>query len=203
MRAVVIAQSTRRKYPGPVPAWQLYRGSQQQLVQQGLSAVWERFGFRQGIDEVLLSPLHGPMVPDQLAAPYDYSWKSRPKAEVARHVQETRVIERLQDAVAGFDLVLVLLSATYLGPLRMPAWVPATAPQRWLYFASSEGLPFVPAAPNVRIVPAGTPEARAAGVMALDVKSWLFRRLCLQVAAEGEGALAEAWAKAQPVPGNP
>lgn len=200
MRAIVIAQATRRKQPEPVPAWRLYQGSQQQLVQQGLQAVWDRFGFRQMIDEVLLSPLHGPVGPDQVLGPYNYSWKGPSRADVARHVASTRVIERLQAAVSGYELVLVLLSRTYLLPLQLPAWAPATAPQRWLFFASGEGLPFVPKAANVRLVPAGTPEARAAGVMTLDVKSWLFRRLCLEVAEEGAAALETAWQSAQVVP---
>ena len=46
MNAIVIAQPTKRKQPQPAPAWQLYQGSQQILLQQGLAAVWGRFGFR-------------------------------------------------------------------------------------------------------------------------------------------------------------
>ena len=71
------------------------------------------------------------------------------------------------------------------------------APQRWLFFASGEGLPCLPVAANARRVPAGTPEARAAGVKVLDLKSYLFRELCRRVAAEGETALETAWEAAQ------
>ncbi|MFZ5824801.1 MAG: hypothetical protein ACOY94_10770 [Bacillota bacterium] len=197
MRTVVIAQPTRRKRPEPSPAWRLYDGSQQRLVQEGLSLLWDRYGHRALIDEVLLSPWHGPLEPDRVVAPYDFSWKRRPRAEVERMVRETRVVERLQEAVAGFDLVLVLLSKTYLAPLRLAQWVPATAPQRWLFFASGEGLPYLPVAANARRVPAGTPEARAARVKVLDLKSYLFRALCRRVAAEGEAALEGAWEAAQ------
>jgi hypothetical protein len=190
---MVVAQPTKRKQPAPAPAWRLYQGSQQQLVQQGLEAVWERYGFRQMIDEVIISPWHGPLEPDQVIAPYDFTWKGRPRAEVADIVAKMATVDRLREAVLGYDLVLVLLSKTYLAPLRMPEWVPATAPQRWLFYASGEGLPFVPASPNARVVPAGMPEARREGVKVLDLKAHLFRRLCLQVAAEGEGALTAAW----------
>jgi len=198
MRAVVIAQATRRKQPRPAPAWLLYQGSQQQLVQSGLAAVWERYGFRQVIDERILSPWHGPVPPEQVLEPYDFSWKGRPVRELAALVAERQVLERLQAGVAGADLILVLLSKTYLAPLAMFRWVPATAPQRWLFFASPEGLPFVPAGANVRVWPAGMPEARAERVKALDLKAHLFRRLCLEAAAEGEGALERWWAAAQP-----
>jgi hypothetical protein len=197
MRALVIAQATRRKQAGPTPAWRLYQGSQQQLVQAGLAAVWERYGFRQLVDERILSPWHGPVEPDRVLEPYDFGWKGRPKAEVAAHVAATDVMERLQQAVAGYDLILVLLSKTYLAPLHMPEWVPATAPRRWLYFASGEGLPFVPKAATVRLVPAGMAEARREGVKALDLKSHLFRQLCLAVSAEGEAALEAAWDRAK------
>lgn len=196
VNAIVIAQPTKRKQPQPAPAWQVYQGSQQLLVQQGLTAVWDRFGFRQQIDQVILSPWHGPMEPEQPVAPYDFTWKGRPRAEVASIVRETAMVERLQKRVRGFDLVLVLLSKTYLTPLAMPAWVPGTAPQRWLYFASGEGMPFVPAGENVRVVSAGTPEARRERVKVLDVKSHLFRRLCLEVAGEGTAALERWWAGA-------
>lgn len=163
MKAIVIAQPTKRKQPQAAPAWRLYRGSQQLLVQQGLEAVWERYGFRQLIDEVILSPWHGPLEPDQVVDPYDFTWKGRPRAEVADLVAKMCVVERLQDAVRGYDLVLVLLSKVYLAPLKLPDWVPATAPQQWLFFASGEGLPFVPTGPSVRVVPAGRhkPAARA------------------------------------------
>lgn len=193
MRALVIAQATRAKQPGPVPAWQLYQGSQQQLVQQGLRAVWDRFGFRQVIDEVILSPLHGPLPPDRLLGAYDYGWKGRPRAEVLTHVADTAVVQRLQLAVNGYDLIMVLLSKTYLWPLQMPRWVPGTAPQRWLYFVSGEGLPFTPAAPHVRLIPAGMAEARRERVKALDLKAHLFRRICLEVARQGPCALEAAW----------
>jgi hypothetical protein len=193
MRAVVIAQATRRKQSGPTPAWRLYRGSQQQLVQEGLAEVWDRFGFRECIDERILSPWHGAVEPDRVLEPYDFGWKGRPRAEVAEHVVRTGMVERLKEAVAGYNLVLVLLSRTYLAPLGLPHWVPATAPQRWLFFASSEGMPFVPAAPNVRVVAAGMVEARQERVKALDLKSHLFRRLCHQVAAAGDSALQAAW----------
>lgn len=196
MKAVVIAQATRRKQPGPTPAWRLYQGSQQQLVQAGLQAVWERHGCRQLLDELILSPWHGPVPPDQVLAPYDFSWKGRPRAELAGLVAERQVVERLQAGVDGADLVLVLLSKTYLAPLGLPRWVPATAPQRWLFFASPEGLPHVPKGPNVRVWPAGMAEARAARVKALDLKAHLFRRLCLEAAAEGEGALERWWGAA-------
>ena len=197
MRAVVIAQATRRKQPGPSAAWRLYQGSQQQLVQAGLAAVWERYGFRQLVDERILSPWHGPVAPDEVLAPYDFSWKGRPRGELAALVAERKVVERLQVAVQGADLVMVLLSKTYLAPLALPQWVPATAPQRWLFFASPEGLPAVPAGLNVRVWPAGMAEARAERVKALDLKAHLFRRLCLGAAAEGEGALERWWAAAQ------
>lgn len=197
MRTLVIAQPTKRKQPEPAPAWRLYTGSQQRLVQEGLALLWERFGHRQMIDALLLSPLHGPLPPDQVVAPYDFSWKGRPKAEVARFVRDTQVIERLQEAVAGYDLVIALLSKTYLAPLRLAEWVPAQAPQRWLFFASGEGLPSLPIAPNARRVPAGTPEARSHRVKVLDLKSYLFRALCQQVVAEGEEALERTWAEAQ------
>ncbi|MFZ5813941.1 MAG: hypothetical protein ACOY93_01380 [Bacillota bacterium] len=197
MRAIVVAQPTRRKRSAPTPAWQLYDGSQQRLVREGLSLVWERYGHRALIDEVLLSPWHGPLDPDRVIAPYDFSWKGRPRAEVERIVRETRVVERLQEAVAGFDLVILLLSRTYLAPLRLAEWVPATAPQRWLFFASGEGLPWLPVAANVRWVPAGVPEARAARVKVLDLKSWLFRELCRRVVQQGEAALSAAWEGAE------
>lgn len=199
MRAMVIAQPTKQKRPEPAPAWRLYAGSQQRLMQEGLSLLWERFGHRQLIDEVLLSPWHGPLGPDQVVAPYDFSWKGRPRAEVERIVRETRVVERLQEAVAGYDLVIVLLSKTYLAPLRLGEWVPEMAPQRWLFYASGEGLPFLPVAANARRVPAGTPEARAARVKVLDVKSYLFRELCRQAVSQGESALEAAWQGAQPL----
>jgi hypothetical protein len=199
MRAIVIAQPTKQKRPEPTPAWRLYAGSQQRLVQEGLSLLWERYGHRQLIDEVILSPWHGPLDPDQVIAPYDFSWKKRPRAEVARIVRETRTVERLREALAGYDLVIVLLSRTYLAPLRLAEWVGDMAPQRWLFYASTEGLPFLPVAGNARRVPAGTPEARAARVKVLDVKSYLFRELCRRAVSEGEGAIEAAWEAAQPL----
>ncbi len=199
MRTILIAQPTKRKRSEPVPAWRLYDGSQQRLVQEGLALVWERFGYRQVIDEVLLSPWHGPLDPDRVIPPYDFSWKRRPRAEVERIVRETRVVERLQEAVAGFDLVIALLWKTYLAPLRLAEWLPATSPQRWLFFASGEGLPYLPASTNVRMVPAGTPEARQARVKVLDVKSYLFRGLCRTVVEQGEAALEAAWRDGVPI----
>ena len=196
MKALVIAQPTRRKRPGPAPAWELYQGSQQQLVQQGLQAVWNRYGFRQLIDEVILSPLHGPVTPDQMLEPYNYTWKGRPRREVAAQVAEATIVERLQAAVQGYDLVLVLLSKVYLAPLELPWWVPGTAPQRWLFFVSSEGLPFAPTGSNVRFVAAGTAEARRERVKVLDVKAHRFRQLCLRAAEQGATALEDAWAAA-------
>lgn len=196
MKALVIAQPTKRKRPDPSPAWQLYQGSQQQLVQAGLRVVWDRYGFRQMIDERILSPWHGPLEPDELVAPYDYTWKGRPPAEVAAHVAETGIIGRLQQQVRGYDLVLVLLSKVYLAPLKLPDWVPGTAPQRWLFFASGEGLPYIPRAANVRVVPAGAAEARAAGVKVLDLKAHLFRQLCDLTATQGSTALDAAWDQA-------
>jgi hypothetical protein len=192
----VIAQPTKRKRLEASPAWQLYQGSQQRLVQAGLAQVWERYGFRQLIDEVILSPWHGPLEPEQLVRPYDFTWKGRPRAEVAEIVRTTQVVERLQASVAGYDLVLVLLSKVYLAPLHLVDWVPGTAPQRWLFFASGEGLPSVPVAANVRVVPAGTPAARRERVKVLDVKSHLFQQLCGRVAADGEAALERAWTEA-------
>lgn len=197
VRAIVIAQPTKRKRPEPSPAWRHYQGSQQLLVQHGLEAVWARYGFRQGIDEVILSPWHGPVEPEQVLHPYDFSWKGRPRREVEQIVATTGVVERLQAAVSGYDLVIPLLSKVYLAPLRLPRWVPATAPQRWLFFASGEGLPYLPVAENVRVVPCGAREARAERVKVLDLKSHLFRKLCLQVAAEGEEALNRAWEGAE------
>lgn len=198
MRALVIAQPTKQKQAEPSPAWQLYQGSQQKLVQEGLRAVWDRFGFRELIDERVLSPRYGALEPDRVLAPYNYTWKGRPAAEVAAQVAQDFIVERLQETVRGYHLVLVLLSKVYLAPLDLPDWVPGTAPQRWLFFASGEGLPYVPTAPNVRVVPAGTAEARREHVTVLDLKAHLFRRLCLQVATEGAGALEALWESSPP-----
>lgn len=193
MRALVIAQPTKQKQAVPSPAWQLYQGSQQRLVRDGLQAVWARYGFRQVIDLSVLSPWHGPLAPEQVIAPYNYTWKGRPKAEVAKQVAEAAIVERLQEAVQGYDLLLVLLSKVYLAPLRLPEWGPGTAPKRWLFFASGEGLPYLPMGPHVRVVPAGVREARREGVKVLDLKAHLFRHLCLEVAQRGEAALEAAW----------
>lgn len=193
MKAIVIAQPTKQKQAEPSPAWRLYQGSQQLLVQSGLQAVWDRYGFRQVIDEAILSPWHGPLDPDQVVAPYNYTWKGRPRDEVAEQVARARIVERLEERVRGYDMVLVLLSKVYLAPLQLHRWVPGTAPRRWLFFASGEGLPYVPAGPYVRVVPAGAAEARRERVKVLDLKAHLFRSLCLRVVAEGEGALARAY----------
>lgn len=197
MRTIVIAQPTKRKSDSPSPAWRLYQGSQQRLLQDGLQAVWDRYGHREVVDELILSPLHGPLPADQVVAPYDFTWKGRAKAEVERVVREGQMIERLQELVAGYELVVVLLSRVYLAPLRLNDWVPGAAPQRWLFVASGEGLPFLPEGPGVRWITAGVPEARRERVKVLDLKSHLFLGICRRIVDEGPSALERAWDEAE------
>lgn len=197
MRALVIAQPTKQKQAESTLAWLMYQGSQHKLLRSGLETLWAAHGYRKLIDLCILSPFYGPLEPLQVLDPYDFGWSSRPKAEVAAWVRTTRIVERLQERMASYDMVFVLLSHTYLAPLAMREWVPDTAPQRWLYFISPESMKFLPRAANVRFVPAGVTQARQERVTALNLKSHLFRQLCLQAAEQGAAALEHAWQEAR------
>ena len=179
------AARTAELKPYEVPAAEMYTGEAHKLVMEGLELV--RGSYEQStIDLSIISAGYGLLSATDLIVPYDVTFEG---LGVARS-DVLELNRKVGNLIKDYELVFFLLGKEYVQALRLPfgesgpgEQVPETVTQIFLLGASYRKL--IPDAPNVHFVPAGNALSQTLGVMGVELKGFIFKKICEAVCRDG------------------
>lgn len=168
-----------------VPAAEMYMGKEHKLVVAGLELL--RGSYEQStVDLSIISAGYGLLSATDLIVPYDVTFEG---LGVARS-DVLELNRKVGNLIKDYELVFFLLGKEYVQALQLPfgesgpgEQVPETVTQIFLLGASYRKL--IPDAPNVHFVPAGNALSQTLGVMGVELKGFIFKKICEAVCGDG------------------
>ncbi len=116
------------------PAGQMYTGVQHLRAMEGVGLLRQSLG-REAVDVVILSAGYGVIPEDKTIVPYEVTFNTMKGYEVGEWAKFLGVKEAFEKAIAGYDLVFVLLGDNYLRSISLPV---ETSPDQTLVFLASK-----------------------------------------------------------------
>ena len=189
MKILVISSCTSEKLNHHAPAAKMYTGKQHSRLMEGVNQVRTRYG-QSSLDLAIISAEHGLLNENDIIAPYNVTFQQMKTAEILEKSRHLQLHERVAALIARYDVVFFLLGKEYVQALRLPfgesgpgEQVPETVTQIFLLGAGYRR--FIPDAPNVHFVPAGSALSQTLGVMGIALKGFVFKKICEAVCRDG------------------
>lgn len=187
MDILVISSCTSKKLPYRAPAAQMYTGGQNRYLMEGLEQVWSKFG-KETIDLAIISAKYGLLCESDVISYYNYTFScgkeeriSEQKARILEDSKSLQIHEKTEALIARYDLVFFLLGEAYVWSLRLPFAVPNTVTQ--IFLAGNNARNCIP--DDSHFILAGPDLAKLYGVMNIDLKGFLFKKVCGVVCERG------------------
>ena len=187
MNILVITSCTDKKLSYSAPAAQMYIGGQHTHLMDGLEQVWSKFG-KETIDLAIISAKYGLIRESDVISYYNYTFSrgkkeriSEQKARILEGSKNLKIHEKTEALIARYDLVFFLLGEAYVWSLRLPFAVPNTVTQ--IFLAGNNARNCIP--DDSHFIPAGPDLAKLYGVMNIDLKGFLFKKVCGVVCERG------------------
>lgn len=189
MKILVISSCTSKKLNHNAPAAKMYTGQQHTLLMEGIAQVRTRYG-QSSLDVAIISAEYGLLNENDVIAPYNVTFQKMKTAEILERSHRLQLHERVAALIARYDVVFFLLGKKYVQALQLPfgksgakEQVPEKVTQIFLLGAGYRR--FIPEAPNVHFVPAGSALSRTLEVMGVALKGFVFKKVCEAVCREG------------------
>lgn len=174
MKILVISSCSARQNKKPMPAAELYKGTEHERIKAGLGKVWEdRQNNDISVDWRLVSTGHGLIYKEHVLEPYDVS------TEESQMLKSKELHKNIEVSIKDYDLVFFLLgNKFYIGQRldKRPFEVSEGVTQIFLLGDSFKYL--IPDLPNMHFVPAGKPLADKLDTNTRILKGIVFKKLC-------------------------
>ena len=191
MKILVISSCTSKKLNHNAPAAKMYTGQQHTLLMEGVNQVRTRYG-QSSLDVAIISAEYGLLNENDVIAPYNVTFQGMRKAEILEKSRRLQLHERVAALIARYDVVLFLLGKEYVQALQLPFGksgekgpVPVPEKVTQIFLLGAGYRRFIPDAPNVHFVPAGSALSQTLGVMGVALKGFVFKKVCEAVCREG------------------
>ena len=142
--------------------------------------MWNKFG-KETIDLAIISARHGLLDESTVISPYDDTFSGLKKRQISERSKSLQIHEKTEALIAHYDLVFFLLGEAYVWSLRLPFAVPNTVTQ--IFLAGNNARNCIP--DDSHFILAGPDLAKLYGVMNIDLKGFLFKKLCGAVCERG------------------
>lgn len=116
-------------------AGKMYTGMQHLRLMEGVQLLRQSLG-QDAVDVAILSAGYGLIEENRAIAPYEVTFNGMKGHEVDSWAKFLGIHEAFERAIAGYDLVFVLLGDNYLRALGLPV---VTQPEQTLIFLASQG----------------------------------------------------------------
>jgi hypothetical protein len=169
------------------PAEDLYTGLQHVRLMEGVQRFRGRYGVNR-LDLWILSAGYGLIPGDRQIVPYECTFQGMKAAEIDAWAKHLRVPPDARQLFARpADLILVLLSDSYLRALALDESVEFKAPT--LFFAGRSTRKRVRGRGALRIIPVSHSEAKRFSCGLVGLKGELTKRILYQLTDKGETSL--------------
>ena len=165
------------------PAGQIYTGLQHLRAMEGVELLRQSLG-REAVDVMILSAGYGLIPEDKTIMPYEVTFNTMKAYEVSEWAKFLEVKEAFEKAIAGYDLVFVLLGENYLRSLCLP--VETCSNQTFIFLASSKSANYIrDLAAKTFVLPLDNTDAKHYRYGLIGLKGFLFKRFAECVTREG------------------
>lgn len=166
------------------PASQMYTGLQHLRAVEGVELLRQAVG-KQAVDLVILSAGYGLIAENEVIVPYEVTFNTMKGHEVDEWAKFLEVHEDFEKAIAGYDLVFMLLGDNYLRSLRLPI---VTKPEQTLVFLTSKTSAALikGIAAKTFVLPLSNAEAKRYSYGLVGLKGFLFKLFAESVISNPE-----------------
>jgi hypothetical protein len=112
----------------------MYRGTQHLRLMEGVNLLREKFG-QEIIDVAIISAGYGLITETTKIVPYEVTFNNKSVAEINEISSFLNIHEGVEELIANYDVIFVLLSKNYLISLQLPI---ITKPEQMLFFFCSQ-----------------------------------------------------------------
>jgi hypothetical protein len=166
------------------PASQMYTGLQHLRAVEGVELLRQAVG-KQAVDLVILSAGYGLIAENEVIVPYEVTFNTMKGHEVDEWGKFLEVHEDFEKAIAGYDLVFMLLGDNYLRSLRLPV---VAKPEQTLVFLSSKtsATQIKGIAAKTFVLPLSNAEAKRYSYGLVGLKGFLLKQFAESVVSNPE-----------------
>ncbi|MDE0318141.1 MAG: hypothetical protein OXM61_24945 [Candidatus Poribacteria bacterium] len=179
MKILVITPCSARQNKKPMPASELYRGTEHQKIEAGLEEVraHRQYGGTT-IKWYIISTKHGLIKEDKKLAPYNVPNSKSPILKDGKKLNED-----ISQLIKEYDLVFFLLGQEYVKALQLPFGVPETVAQIFITYKRTKGYS--------HLIPKNLPNCNVVELNSNDfmsgytAKGYVFEKLCEAACRDG------------------
>lgn len=163
-------------------AGQIYTGAQHLQVMEGVGLLRQSFG-QEAVDLRILSAGYGLIREDKNIVPYEVTFNTMKRSEVDEWAKFLKIHSMFEKAIAGYDLVFVLLGDNYLRSLSLP--VETSLDQTLVFLASKTSATYIrDLVAQTFILPLSNVQAKQYSYGLVGLKGFLFKRFAENVAKQ-------------------
>jgi len=164
-------------------ASEMYQGRQHLSLMKGLTELREIYGG--GImDLAIISAGYGLLSEDDLIVPYEVTFSKMSPTEIKNLGRELNIKENLQRLIANYHMAIFILGDKYLKAIELPLEkIPKDT--KLIFITSESGRKNIRAEDNCFPILYGQAEAKTFGYTSLELKGYIIKQLCHEIANNG------------------
>lgn len=165
-------------------AGQIYTGAQHLQVMEGVGLLRQSFG-QEAVDLRILSAGYGLIREDKNIVPYEVTFNTMKRSEVDEWAKFLKIHSMFEKAIAGYNLVFVLLGDKYLRSLSLP--VETSLDQTLVFLASKTSATYIrDLVAQTFILPLSNVQAKQYSYGLVGLKGFLFKQFSKKVVRHPE-----------------
>ena len=179
-KRLIITSCTSKKDNKPGPAGTFYKGLGHQYVLNGVQSIRKALG-QEAVDLKIISAKYGLLDENHIVYPYDMTFQGMSKDQIIEHSRKLDIHNEVQDLVPNYGLVIYCLGKEYVEALELPFMGDGCTSHLFLLGQSHKNLLKFDDPNNIHtnyhLVPVGTDLAKQFGVMSINLKGFIIKKL--------------------------
>ena len=177
VKRLILTSCTTKKLSRPAPARDFYNSPGHRYLIEGVDSIRETLG-ENAIDLNIFSAKHGLLNENDIVEPYDSDFGKVGKWEAIRRARENNTREQIIDKVRNYSIVFYCLGRRYFQALETPFYNDLCTEHFFLVGPVHTNLfKFTEEHTNYHHIPTGVKLATQLGVVAVDLKGFLFKKM--------------------------